>query len=202
MKFEDSIKIRDAVLSDAAKIASLSRETFRSTYYDHFAKDFTVESLENYLNLTFSIEIVQSEFRVEGSRFIIAENKEGQSIGYMKLSTQQAPPIVPGNRRLCIERIYLVLEYQGMGIGKKFIDLSIDYAREHGRDLIWLGCWDRNIPTLQFYKRMGFIQVGSDKFTVSGSSYADTDLILVKNVEWLNSIDAPVVLRARIRTEL
>ncbi len=178
----NSFVIRPANENDISRLAEIGRQTFSTTYYDHFLNDFSLESLEKYLDLTFSHEAIQKEFDVESTWFYLAEKSDGECIGYMKLSAQLAPEPVSEIDSLCIERIYLSEKYHKIGLGRKLILLSIEFAKTKGKKSIWLGCWEGNTPTIEFYKRMGFEVVSSATFHITGSGYSDTDFILVKRI--------------------
>ena len=65
-----------------------------------------------------------------------AEQKEGQ--GYMHL-----------------DKIYLLAEAQGKGIGTWCMNWVEDYARQHGQQRIWLTSMDFS-PSYPFYQRLGY----------------------------------------------
>ena len=50
-------------------------------------------------------------------------------------------------------------------------------AQELGGQHIWLGVWERNARALAFYRKKGFVEVGSHVFMVG--SDPQTDLVLV-----------------------
>ena len=180
MPMRKDIKIRMANREDVHSLSELGKGTFAATYREHFERDFSLVALDTYLHQTFAPTAIQKELNEIGCQFFIAENQEGFPVGYMKVGTTPAPLFVPGNRRLCLERIYLVNEYQSMGLGMRLVETAIEYAQKNHFETLWLGCWDGNLPTLRFYEKMGFSQVGSEKFVITGTHYSDTDLILFK----------------------
>lgn len=44
-----------------------------------------------------------------------------------------------------IQRIYILNECQGLGLGKKLFELALDMAKEGGFDWAWLGVWEHNV---------------------------------------------------------
>lgn len=58
------------------------------------------------------------------------------------------------------------------GIAQTFMAAAQEVARELGGLHTWLGVWERNPRALAFYKKQGFIDVGSTTFHVGASSCA------------------------------
>jgi|SRR5690554_1956508 len=51
-------------------------------------------------------------------------------------------------------------EYQGLGIGKKAMDFIEEYAKDLGYDRIELGVFSFNSKAINFYKKMGYKEIG------------------------------------------
>jgi ribosomal protein S18 acetylase RimI-like enzyme len=60
---------------------------------------------------------------------------------------------------------------QGTGLGKKLLDLALDYLEAKGRP-IWLGVWQGNLKAQHVYQGRGFAIAGEYKFRV-GDWYDD-----------------------------
>jgi carbonic anhydrase len=58
-----------------------------------------------------------------------------------------------------LKRMYVQPNYQGKGIGKKLLQLSINLAKEMGYDKILLDTLNTMLPAMQLYKSMGFYEV-------------------------------------------
>ena len=63
----------------------------------------------------------------------------GRSAGYIKLNEAPSQSDVNDKTSLEIERIYILLKYQGEGLGALLMDKAISTARERGKEYIWLG---------------------------------------------------------------
>ncbi len=76
-----------------------------------------------------------------------------------------APHYDAENHQHRIGGLYVLPEYQGLGIGKQLIQKSIE---THGRNHdIYLHVVPYNLKTIGFYKKLGFVETGKD---VTGSS--------------------------------
>jgi ribosomal protein S18 acetylase RimI-like enzyme len=86
--------------------------------------------------------------------------------GYIKLRTSENPEQLIGRRHIELERIYAVKEYQGVGLGYKMMQYSLDFASVKGYELLWLGVWNQNENALKFYTKCGFEIFGEHTFTL------------------------------------
>jgi len=80
-----------------------------------------------------------------------------------------------------VERIYVVSDMQGKGLGGRLIDFSIARANEFSKDFVWLGVWDQNFSAIEFYKKKGFVESGKHPFYLG--TELQTDLIFRRSVE-------------------
>ena len=79
-----------------------------------------------------------------------------EAIGYLKVNTASAQTELQPHDTLEIERIYVLEDFYGQGIGLKLLEKSIAIAREKHLKSIWLGVWERNHRALRFYEKNGF----------------------------------------------
>ena len=148
----DTVQIRIAGREDAALIADLSRRTF----YDTFAKHNTPENMDLFLETQFTREQLMEEVGAPRNTFLLA-HLNGEAVGYARLYEGiELPPRIAGSEAIEISRLYAEQQVIGKGIGKALMLASIDFAREKGKDWIWLGVWEHNHRAIAFYKKMGF----------------------------------------------
>ena len=60
------------------------------------------------------------------------------------------------------------------------MNASIDRIRERGSDLVWLGVWERNPRAISFYRKNGFVEVGSHVFRLGNDP--QRDIIMARSV--------------------
>ncbi len=82
--------------------------------------------------------------------------------GYAKLREAIQPKKLQNVKTLEIARIYAMTSMIGKGVGHLLMQTSISVAKEKGKEIIWLGVWEKNIRAIDFYKKWGF-----EKFDVS-----------------------------------
>ncbi len=153
------LAIRPAVMDDAPVLADLGARTFR----DGFGPENTEADMTAYLRRSFSPEIQAREITDPASRFLIG-HIDGSAVGYARLKLGAAPTCVSGIRPVEIARFYADTAWIGKGVGAQLMAACLDEARGLGRDVIWLGVWERNPRAIAFYSKWGFRGVGEQEF--------------------------------------
>jgi ribosomal protein S18 acetylase RimI-like enzyme len=146
-----NLSIRQATKEDAILIADLSQQTF----YDTFAVDNTKEDMDIFLQKQFTKGRLLLEVGAPENTFLLAYDKE-DVVGYVKLREGKHPKSLGTKNALEIARLYAVTGHIGKGVGKALMQASIDIAKERGKEVIWLGVWDKNLRAISFYQRWGF----------------------------------------------
>jgi ribosomal protein S18 acetylase RimI-like enzyme len=170
------ITFKQCVLEDLTTLQRISRKTFEDT----FAATNTEANMNAYIERAFNREKLESEMLNPSSSFYLA-HMDGELGGYLKLNMDGAQTDIHDPRSLEVERIYVMKEFQGLGIGSRLMSKAIDVAVEHDKSFIWLGVWERNEAALRFYRKMGFYQTGEHLFIVGDDP--QTDLILRKDLQ-------------------
>ena len=172
-----SITIRPAGPDDNHIISALGHRTFA----DSFGADNHPRDMQKYLERSFGPMIQAAELAEPSSCFLIAESGD-LPVGYARLVESPPPACVKAAHPIKLQRLYADQQWIGCGVGAALMRACIAMARHRQNDGIWLGVWDKNQHALQFYRRWGFKQVGTQPF-ILGDDH-QIDLIL-----WL-SMDA------------
>ena len=80
-----------------------------------------------------------------------------------------------------IQRLYVLQEFQGLGLGKQLFEFALDLAEQSGATWAWLGVWERNFKAQSFYARYGFERFSQHHFPVGDK--IDTDWLLKKKLK-------------------
>ena len=75
-----------------------------------------------------------------------------------------------------IERIYVLKENHGSGIGIELLNFAIEIAKQNKVAYIWLGVWENNHRAIRFYKKNGFTTFDKHQFVLG--SEEQTDLMM------------------------
>ncbi len=155
--------------NDLKNLRSISIKTFKQT----FAASNSSENMSLYLRNKMSFEKLKQETCDPNTKFYFIK-KENKTIGYIKLNfkeSQREKMYIDNGFE--IERIYLINEYQGVGLGKKVLTKIFKIGKESGYKKLWLGVWERNFKAIKFYKKHGFKKFGKYSFLLGNDLQTD-----------------------------
>jgi len=163
-----TIAIRKATLNDASTLAELGARTFS----DAFAAENRPEDLA--LHLARSYGMAQQSVELASSRIatLLAE-AEGEAIGFAQLREGGTPSCVTGQRPVELWRFYVTAAWHGRGVASMLMDAVMGEARRRLFETLWLGVWERNPRARAFYRKSGFVDVGSQVFYVGNDPQPD-----------------------------
>ena len=164
----DSIAVRKVTIADINELQSVSRQTF----FETFAEVNTAANMRKYLDENLSLERLLVELNHPESEFYFASNND-QIVGYLKINFGQAQTELQNPLALEIERIYVLKEHQGSGVGQVLFDIAIQVARRHKSEFLWLGVWEKNFKALKFYKKFGFVEFDRHIFKLGDDVQTD-----------------------------
>mgnify|MGYP002074028247 CR=1 FL=1 len=164
--------IRRAQLPDVAVLAELAAETFADT----FAKDNTAEDLDAHLKSAYGIPQQTAEIQDADVVTLLAFDAE-HLVGFAQVRRKHAPSCVHAERPIEIHRLYLKKCVHGTGLASELMRHAFEAAMQLDATHLWLGVWERNPRALAFYRKAGFVEVGSHVFLVG--SDRQRDLVLV-----------------------
>jgi ribosomal protein S18 acetylase RimI-like enzyme len=162
------MNIRHGTTDDAKLLAEFGAQAF----YDSFARDNTEENIRLYLNNKYSPEMQLEELSDPDVVFLIAEAKD-RMVGYAKVNLNSTNDAVRGVKTMEIERIYAAKDLIGQGIGKELMLACLQEARQRNCNSVWLGVWEKNPRAIEFYRKWGFKEVGTQTFMVGNDPQRD-----------------------------
>jgi len=149
------IVIRRWQKSDLESIRRITWQSWISTY-----SSFIPESdLKSYLVTHYTEASLLSMFDDPLTHGFIAE-RDGHIAGYARLFFNR------DENRLYVSSLYLLPEVEGKGIGIRLLDSAEGYAAEKGLDELWIGVMVKNRQALLFYRKVGFLFVREEPFTM------------------------------------
>ena len=173
--------IRTCQIGRCAVVSPMGAHTFSET----FARDNTPQDLAEYLRNNFSPEIQSAELALPGSLFLILEI-DGTPAGYARLQDQAFDPCLAESNDwnllhpMELVRIYLLQAWKGRHLGDVLMQACIEQAQMRGVEVLWLGVWERNEHAIGFYKRWGFVPVGTHLFQLGQD--LQTDHVMARRV--------------------
>ncbi len=169
------IKIEPAGLKDASLIHVLGAVTF----YEAYCAQDEPPDLANYIVAAFNPEQIKSELADANSTFFIAF-LDGKAVGYAKLRENKKVDCVKTQNTIELQRIYILRQVYGCGIGEQLLRHCLDEAARKTRDTLWLSVWEENLRARKFYAKHGFEFVGRMSFPYA--SQVGTNLIMEKRL--------------------
>jgi ribosomal protein S18 acetylase RimI-like enzyme len=158
-------RLREAGPADVGTLALIGAATFLDTFagildrdaiVDHCAQQHSAERYAAYL--------------ADGARAWLAEARTGGApIGFALLGKPDLDAAQDGDIEL--KRIYTLSRFHGSGLGGALMAAVVEAARDHQRLL--LGVYSRNERALAFYRKQGFLDIGTRQFSVGGTLYDD-----------------------------
>lgn len=144
------------VLCTHADIKDLIEVSTKS-YLEHYAY-LWLDNGTNYIKTNFNADKISEEISDPNSVFFLIRDGQ-QSVGLIKVNVDCRINNFSEDLALELERIYLIKESSGKGLGQKAIKFVIDFARSKGKKLIWLKAMQSS-KAVEFYKKQGFIIAG------------------------------------------
>ena len=160
--------IKKCTLQDLESLQKISIETF----YQTFVNSNTAENMKAYLENAYNEEKLYRELSNPNSSFFFVYVDE-RLAGYLKLNEFPSQSDINDIDSLELERIYILKEFQGAGLGKDLLEHAISIAIEYGKKYIWLGVWEHNERAKRFYQKNGFYRIGEHSFVVGDDVQID-----------------------------
>lgn len=164
------MRITQGTQKDSKIIATIAAETFLYTYCAINPENR--EILSAYVRENFHKEKISEEMGRNGVAYYLM--KEGDEvIGYAKT-------VKDAEKKIEIEKLYLIQATQGRGLGLEFMQHLVLQAKHEGTKKIWLNVYDQNTGAIRFYERFGFQKVSERvfKFSWNGIDYQDNDWVM------------------------
>lgn len=150
-----------------------------ATYQAAFASMCAEDDMNAYLETSFRMERLKKELANKSSWFYLLY-QDHRLVGYLKLNEGEAQTEFLDRESLEVERIYVIGDFQGQGMGRRMLQKAVDTAQERGKSYLWLGVWDKNEKALAFYKKNGFYLIGNHSFTMGND--VQNDFLLRKDL--------------------
>jgi diamine N-acetyltransferase len=157
---------RVANKNDALCLGVLSTQVFLDTYATSgINSDLANEVLQIHSPAAFETRLANSDVEIT-----VAQQVDGHLIGYVDLqfNSQCPTPTIVGPEVL---RLYVQKPFQRKGLGAALLALAEKRARLVQAPSVWLTAWVGNISALAFYPTVGYEDVGTTQYAISGIHY-------------------------------
>jgi len=163
-------------LAEVESLAQLSRKTFIESH-GHSADE---KDILAYANLNFSIEKLSADLQ-DPRIFFNKVYVNDQLAGYSKLILNEPNAFTPVTPLAKFERLYLLKDFYGLGLGDSLLNHNIEIARLHTQKGLWLFVWTQNEKALRFYRKSGFKSIGKYDFKIS-DKHSNPNFVMLKTL--------------------
>lgn len=137
--------------------------------------------MQQYVDKSFSPENCVAELSDTHNIFYAIFYKEAAA-GYFKIIFDLPHPATPLQPVTKMERLYLLQEFYGLGLGQQLMQKAIHLSKEKGEKGMWLNVWKGNDRAISFYKKTGFKTVGESEFVLT-PTHANPNWVLLLTYE-------------------
>ncbi|MBE6079279.1 MAG: GNAT family N-acetyltransferase [Veillonella sp.] len=167
------------IVKIGANDVKILRELAVRTFSETFSEEYTDEEFAEYFNTSLSEATLQQELTDSESQHFFAV-VDGKPVGFLKVNVGRAQTEQELPNGFEVQRIYVLADYQGLGLGKLLFEKALQLATQTDCDYVWLGVWEYNYKAQKFYAKFGFEKFGEHTFVVGDSN--DTDWLLRRSV--------------------
>jgi ribosomal protein S18 acetylase RimI-like enzyme len=147
---------------DTQLLSELAKLTFIESH-GHCAK---TEDINRYVTEKYSTDVIKAELSDDANIYYIIYHDK-RPIGYSKIIFD-APYTGSDVKNITkLERLYLLKEFYNLKLGSELFQFNIDLAKRNNQTGIWLFVWKENHRAVNFYKKNGFLIIGSYDFPIS-----------------------------------
>ena len=168
----DDVTISRGNADDAAELARFAARTFEET----FSADNDAENLRMHLSTNYGYEQQLAELVDPDVKTILAR-LQGSLIAYAQVRRSPPPTCVAHSSPIELHRFYVDREAHGTGLAQLLMQEVHRAVHEFGGEHVWLGVWERNRRAIAFYKKAGFLDVGSQFYMVGQDKQVDRVLV-------------------------
>ena len=170
MPIAQPVVLRECTPADASTLALIAAATLLESFAGLVPGDaLLAHCAKNHVPTAYLTYLEKSE-----TRAWLAEVSPGAApVGYAMLTVPDFPTglLQPGDLEL--RRIYLFSKFHGSGAGRGMMELAITSARHQQAKRLLLGVHPDNLRAIAFYRKNGFIQIGTRTFQVGASTFED-----------------------------
>lgn len=155
-----------------ANIGSISniQQVARDAWPVAFAEILTPQQIEYMMEMMYSKEALTKQIVELNNHFFIAK-VDGSAVGYISIEHN-----INQSNKTKIHKIYLLPEYQSLGVGHALYKYAVAEAELNGDIAIYLNVNKYNKKAISFYRRVGF-KVVKEEIIDIGNGFVMDDYV-------------------------
>ena len=170
-----SVTLRQCTAADSSTLAVVGAATLLEAFAGFIPGDaLLAHCAKHHFPGAYTAALERPETRIW-----LAEVAPGAApVGYAMLTAPDFPTGLAQPSDLELRRIYLFSRFHGGGVAQGLLDLAIEEARSMSAKILLLGVHPDNQRALAFYRKNGFLKIGTRMFHVGSSTFEDPVLAL------------------------
>ena len=169
-----TLTIKSATASDAKVLSTFGARIFYETHIPGHAQDVVTAHVAR----AFSPAQQARELADPTITTILGLDDSGTLIGFAQWRLGPVPSCVVDEEPAELWRFYVDREFHGVGIAQRLLDYTIENAYGAGVRTLWVGVWAPNARALAFYRKHGFVEVGTHPYIMVNEVQDDIVLVL------------------------
>ncbi len=162
------LNIRKATPNDIELINSLAWIAFPATYKNIL----TPSQIDYMMEWMYSPQSLRKQ--MDGAHTYFLAYMEDKACGYVSVENE-------GGGRFHLQKIYVLPEFQGKGIGASLFEKAKDFVRDsHPAPRIMQLNVNRSNSALEFYKKMGMYKADEGDFDIGGGFFMNDYIMEIK----------------------
>ena len=159
-------------VDDAEELAAFAARTFEET----FSAENNPDDLQTHLNTNYGPEQQAAEL-ADPNVVTILVRVNGVLTAYAQVRRSPRPPCITQASAIELHRFYVDSKAHGTGLASSLMQEVHNATHEFGGSHIRLGVWERNPRAIAFYRKMKFVDVGSQFYMVGPDRQLDRVLV-------------------------
>jgi len=143
------MELRKAFLKDIIELKNICINAYSLNFHNHWNDG----GLEWYLDNEFSDKRLTLDLTDKNTEYYFIEHQEKQ-VGFIKIKINLPSNFIENSVEL--EKIYVLPECKGMGVGKMALKDIIGKIENKGKKSLFLCVIDTNDSAIAFYENLGF----------------------------------------------
>ena len=169
------IRYENATENDAYGIAYVSAHSWKETYSGLLPNEYLDNRIVDISN---KIEKTKKFLKSFDGKYIVAKDND-KVVGILAFGPAKEEKYKEYGH---LEAIYVLKDYQGIGIGKELFKNAVDGLKKMGYSKMYLECMVGN-KTLDFYKKYaGIVELQID-FPINGVGTVRADVVLFNDLD-------------------
>lgn len=162
-----------------SKHAQLISQIAAVTFIESHGKSANLLDIQHYVAQKYGAVVIENELNEKQNIYSIIYYK-GTPVGYSKVIFNTSYEDGGGKQLAKLERLYILKEFYDLKLGSKLFQFNLDLAKVNSQHGIWLFVWKQNHRAINFYRKKGFLIVGSRDFPISATHTNPNHLMFLR----------------------